>query len=319
MPRINAYVLAADPAWLEESVRSYYELAHRIVVSYDKSGRSWTGTPLPVDDCLARLKSVDPHGKLDFRPDDYARAGRHPMENDTYQRRQALRQASDGADWVIQLDTDEVVANPGKFRESLLEADAGDYDAFAYPARWLYQRISASLFLEGSSRLWRRLASYPGPVAVRPGVELCHARQGGTKLYVAGFCDGSLPLYFLPPVPVRKVISVDDAILHFGWIRSDNEMAAKLTSWGHARDRDWSQALRRWRRAARHPLLTAALTPLRSDHMERVRISRIPGYRHQGSQCTAMRLSFRRAIDSGPACWRRRWTACLARPCLPPR
>jgi hypothetical protein len=278
MPRINAYVLAAYPAWLEESVQSYYELVHRIVVSYDKSGLSWTGLPLPIDDCLTRLKSLDVHGKLDFRPGDYARTGRHPMENDTYQRQRALQQASDGADWVIQLDTDEVVANLGLFRESLMEADAGEYDALAYPARWLYQRISADFFLEGSSRLWRRLASYPGPVAVRAGVGLRHGRQGGTKLYAVGFSHEDLPLYFLPPAPVRKVISFNDAILHFGWIRSDDEMAAKLTSWGHAHDRDWSGPLRRWRRAARHPLLTAALTPLQPEHRERVRISQIPGW-----------------------------------------
>jgi hypothetical protein len=280
MPRINAYVLAADPAWLEESIQSYYELVHRVVVSYDKSGRSWTGKPLPIDDCLARLKSIDPHGKLDFRPGDYARTEHSPMENDTYQRQQALQQASDGADWVIQLDTDEVVANFRVFRESLMEADAGGYDAMVYPARWLYQRISPGYFLEQSSRLWRRRASYPGPVAVRPGVELRHARQGGTNLYAVGFSHEHLPLYFLPPVPVRKLIPFNDAILHFSWIRSDDEMAAKLISWGHARDRDWSRPLRRWRRAARHPLLTAALTPLQPDYRERVRISRLSGW-HQ--------------------------------------
>ena len=279
MPRINAYVLAAEPAWLEESVQSYYELVRRIVVSYDKSGRSWTGNPLPIDDCLERLKSLDLQGKFDFQPGDYARTGHPPMENETYQRQQALQQASDGADWVIQLDTDEVVPNLGVLRESLIEADAGDYDTLVYPARWLYQRISTSLFLEGSSRLWRRLASYPGPVAVRAGVELRHARQGGTNLYLVGFSQGDLSLYYLPPVPVRKVISFNDAILHFGWIRSDDEMELKMTSWGHAHDRDWSRHLSRWRRAARHPLLTAALTPLQQDHWERVRISWMPGQR----------------------------------------
>jgi glycosyltransferase involved in cell wall biosynthesis len=282
-PRINAYVLAADPAWIEESVRSYYELVHRIVVSYDKSGRSWTGTPLPIDVCLARLKSLDPRGKLDFQPGDYARTGHHPLENETCQRQQALQQASDGADWVIQLDSDEVVTSPGVFRESLAQADAGGYDAMVYPARWLYQRISRGYFLEQSSRLWRRRASYPGPVAVRPGVELYHCRQGGTNLYAVGFSHEMLPLYFLPPMPVRKVISFNEAILHFSWIRSDDEMAAKLTSWGHARDgdnrdRDWSRALRRWHRAARHPLLTTVLTPLQSDYRDRVRISRISGW-----------------------------------------
>jgi hypothetical protein len=274
-PRINAYILAADPAWLQESIQSYYDLAARIVVSYDKSGRSWTGKPLPADDCLALLKSVDPHGKLDFQPGDYARTDHTPLENDTYQRQQALQQASDGADWVIQLDTDEVVANVEVFRESLMEAHSGNYDSLVYPARNLYQRVTASLFLERSSRLWRPLASYPGPVAVRPGAALRLCRQGGSNLYVVGYSHQDLRMYHLPPVPVRKVISLNDAILHFSWIRSDEEMATKLTSWSHARDRDWSRPLRRWRWAARHPLLTAALSPLQPDYRECVRISRV--------------------------------------------
>jgi hypothetical protein len=277
-PRLNAYILAADPAWVEKSIQSYYGLVQRIVVSYDKSGRSWTGKPLPVDDCLARLASVDSHGKLDWRPGDYARSGHDPLENETYQRQHALQQASDGADWVIQLDTDEVISNPDLFNESLMAADAGGYDALVYPARNLYQRTNAGLFLEHSSRLWRCLASYPGPVAVRSGVELHLCRQGGTNLYVVGFADGTLPLYFMPPVPVRRVISFNDAILHFSWIRSDDEMALKVTTFGHAHNFDWSSRLRRWRRAGRHPLLTAAMTPLKADKRDRLRISRIPGW-----------------------------------------
>ncbi len=43
--RLNAYVLAADPAWIEESVASYYDLVQRILVSFDDSGTSWTGHP----------------------------------------------------------------------------------------------------------------------------------------------------------------------------------------------------------------------------------------------------------------------------------
>ena len=51
--RINAYVLLADPAWLELSVRSYYPIVERIYASYDLNRKSWSGDPIPVDDCLA--------------------------------------------------------------------------------------------------------------------------------------------------------------------------------------------------------------------------------------------------------------------------
>ena len=55
----NAYILAADPAWIEASVRSYYDRVERIVVSYDEDGLGWTGVPLDIEQCLRRLRAMD--------------------------------------------------------------------------------------------------------------------------------------------------------------------------------------------------------------------------------------------------------------------
>ncbi len=41
---------------------------------------------MPVDECLDRLRAIDPEGKLDFRPGDFARLDHSPTENDTHQR-----------------------------------------------------------------------------------------------------------------------------------------------------------------------------------------------------------------------------------------
>ena len=54
----NAYVLAADPAWIEESVASYYDFVKRIFVSFDETGTSWTGHPLDPTEAVNRLKAV---------------------------------------------------------------------------------------------------------------------------------------------------------------------------------------------------------------------------------------------------------------------
>src|SRR4051794_34106735 len=107
--RIHAYVLAGDPAWISESVLSYYPLVDRIVVSYDAKGRSWAGHRLLVDDSLRSLKSVDVSGKMVFLPGNHTDPERFSLEMETEQRQGALDAASEGADWVLQLDTDEIL------------------------------------------------------------------------------------------------------------------------------------------------------------------------------------------------------------------
>ena len=47
--RVNAYVLAADPAWLTSSVWSYYNLGDQIVVSFDESNTSLQIDSRPQD------------------------------------------------------------------------------------------------------------------------------------------------------------------------------------------------------------------------------------------------------------------------------
>ena len=167
--KINAYILAADPAWIEGSVLAYYPLVDRIVVSYDENGFSWTGAPLDIDQCLRRLRAIDQAGKLDFQPGHYARREffTRPLENDTYQRQCALDQAGTDADWVLQLDTDEIIGDASVFADGLLEADRLGRDALNYPMLWLYCQASEERYHGWCDPGWRRTRGYAGAVAVR--------------------------------------------------------------------------------------------------------------------------------------------------------
>ena len=62
--RLNAYLLAADPTWIEAGIGSYYDAVAQIVVSYDRNHRGFTGRPVPVDECLARMRAIDRDGNL---------------------------------------------------------------------------------------------------------------------------------------------------------------------------------------------------------------------------------------------------------------
>jgi hypothetical protein len=260
---INAYVLAADPSFLAASVRSYYELVERIVISYDEDGLSWSGEPTAVDECLAELQTIDHDGKLDLRPDKYSCPERAPIECETAQRQAALAVAGENANWVLQLDSDEVVPEPSIFLEMVRRADSARADALHYPSRWLYTRTRDGRYLERCTRWWRAAAGYPGPLAVRPGTVLRVARQCDGDLFRVDFRARNTDPWHDAATPVHATVPVSAGVLHFSWVRSHEELAAKAAVSGHRDHLDWAASIRRWRRRQRHPIIATALTPLR--------------------------------------------------------
>jgi hypothetical protein len=235
--RLAAYVLAADPAWIERSLRSYYEVVDEIVVSYDRDGRSWTGTPIPVDDCVRRLQALDRDGKLRLAPGDFAGHGGSPMERDTAQRRVALAEAGRNADWVLQLDTDEVLPEPAALLDALRLAEELGLHAVEWPMRVLFRTLSGGRFLEVCARDGADRFEYPGPVAVRPGVVLTDARraEGSFLRPVVHGDDRSLQVARDPePGEVRRhLVEPQQAILHYSWAGSSSRVRRKVGSWGH--------------------------------------------------------------------------------------
>ena len=279
--KINAYILTADPAHLESSISSYYDIVDKLVVSYDESHTSFTGKPLDkVEQCLQRLRVLDVKEKMVFMPGHYARLDHTPMDNETHQRRCALEEARQGADWILQFDTDEILPDSAEFLSCLNEAATKDYSALNYPSRWLYKELSDGRYLEQCSRFWRLISSYPGPLAIRNDVNLRLARQGDLP-YEASFHVDIRPKSTDPwrsaAVEVHRVIRPEQAVIHYSMVRDEEDLRQKTQSWSHAKDRDWSPEIRDWMWSGRHPYRTMLRTPLirNSSTRKRLRISRI--------------------------------------------
>jgi hypothetical protein len=172
---LAAYVLAADPTWIRTSVLAYYPHVSRIVVSYDRRGRGWSGEPVPARRCVAALKSIDRERKLRFAPGDFAGTHEDLMAAETAQRQEALDIAAEGADWVLQIDTDEVLPDAGAL-VAALAATPEPFVSVSWPMRVLYRRLGRGRFLEVAAEDGSLHAEYPGPVAIRSGTRLDHAR-----------------------------------------------------------------------------------------------------------------------------------------------
>lgn len=261
--RLNAYVLVADPAYLAASVQSYYPAVERIVVSYDQNHLSWSGEPIPVEECLAELRCIDTDQKLDLRPGRFSHPELPPKDCETRQRQEALEAASEGADWILQLDSDEVVPDLHALVDMIHRAEAASVAGLDFPSRWIYSGTSGRRVLEASSRFWRPAAGYPGPLAVRSDTTLRHARQCDGALFRADFRSRNTDPWRHRDTPVHATVPVNAGALHFSWVRRPDEMLMKAKVSGHRDGTDWIKEIAHWRFRQRHPALAVATTPLR--------------------------------------------------------
>lgn len=276
MTRIHAYVLVADPSFLAKSIGAYYRYVDKIVLSFDRTATSWTGTPLPVRQCLDIIATIDHEGKCVHAPGDFARLDHSPFDNETYQRQVALDLASEGADWVVQLDTDEVMLSSPAFFASLAEAGEHGFAGLHYPALWLYTRAAPGRYLERTSRWWRRTASYPGPLAVRAGTRLHHARQAEVDLYRVDVRRRNTDPWQPADAVVHRAISPSESVAHFSWVRDAAAIRRKLGWSGHVEELKPPAAYRKWVWRTRHPYLCALGTPARRGDDGWYRVTRIP-------------------------------------------
>ncbi|MEK0445242.1 MAG: hypothetical protein RLZZ399_563 [Verrucomicrobiota bacterium] len=243
MLKVNAYILAADPTWIELSVNAYYPLIQRLVVSYDSRAIGYTGKPIAVEECLRKLRALDSERKIIWAPGCFYQAGSDPMLNETAQRNSALPLASEGVDWVLQLDTDEWLPHPEVFLDAIARADAMGLQGVEWPMRVLFRKLSDGAFLEVCSPKGGDHFEYIAPVAVRAGTRVIQGRRAPVRFLRAVVHGDQSSQQLAEPAREGEVrcecLNPESAIVHNSWARSPGEMRRKLASWSHSCLRAW--------------------------------------------------------------------------------
>lgn len=252
--QLKAYILAADPTFIEKSVLSYYELVEEIVVSYDEQSLGWTGALIPVNECLTRLKTIDYANKMRFCAGNFARSGYSPMQNDVNQRQTALAELGSDTDWILQLDTDEVLPNPSALLEVLEFATKQNIAAVEWPMRIMFRELSNNRFLEISGREGQSHFEYPGPIAIRPNQKLYDARRAKIPFIRPVVKGDNSSLQIARPTEENEIrvelAKASDAIIHYSWAGSPARVKKKIASWGHNQGwQSWLFYYTRWKPA----------------------------------------------------------------------
>lgn len=276
---IAAYICLGDPAWIEASVQSYYPYVTKIIATYDRDGLSWTGPKIDIDVCIERLKAIDVENKVEFFADNFSVPSNYdnPILNDTLQRQIGVDLASQYGDWVVQLDTDEIIANWKVFATQMEFANANNFDAVYFPSIYVYQLISRTIALESCRRFGGRQAGYPGPLCIRANSELYLSRRSrGRTLHVA--CQGSFNTVIEDHATVSSTtVSESDCVIHITKGRTPASMEQKFLTWGHSKDRDYSLDLKYWKFVRKYPWIFLFISHMiRGHNLDKLRLFRIP-------------------------------------------
>lgn len=234
--KLAAYLLAADPTWIEKSVRAYYDQVEEILVSYDEAGIGWSGSPIECEESIARLRAIDVAGKMRFVGGNFHTQPSAPA-GEVHQRQVALDGLPATVDWVLQIDTDEVLPDTDALIAALHHADERGLGAVEWPMRVLFRRLNDREYLVVTGKTGQGNFEYPGPIAVRPGTVLRDARRAEVPFLrpvVAGD-DDSLQLTRDAAVGEDRSFTIDEsqAILHNSWGRSPAVVRRKVRAWGH--------------------------------------------------------------------------------------
>ena len=234
--RLGAYVLAADPTWLRSSIAAYYDDLDALLISASATNRGWTGRPIRASECVRLAQSLDERGIVQVSPGNWQRRDR-PLAMETVQRQAAVDELSAQVDWVLQIDSDEILPDLPALHRAIDEADRLGIDAVEWPMRVLFRRLRDGRYLQVVTADGAPHVEFPGPIAVRAGTRLTEARRAaGSFLRPHADVHSSSLQLRRPPEPgeVRvPMLSADVAILHNSWARRPAEMRAKVASWGH--------------------------------------------------------------------------------------
>lgn len=256
--RLGAYVLAADPTWVRSSLARYYDHLDVLVVSAPVDGRGWTGAPVASEQVLAEVRALDTRGIVREVRGSWVDVA-DPLAGDTRQRAEALAAVGEDVDWVLQIDTDEVLPDPHALAAVLRVAQDEGLDVVEWPMRVLYRRVGHD-FLQVTAADGTPFHEYPGPVAVRPGATLVNCRKSDQKFLrpVVRGDSASVQVHREPEEgEVRRVLlDPDQAIWHNSWARPPRSVRRKIASWGH--HEGWRSRLYYWLYWLPAPLLWRA-------------------------------------------------------------
>lgn len=197
--------VAYDWEFLQYSLPEIYDHVEAICLSVDKDCKSWNGNNFSFDQVGFEnlVQAIDKSGKIKILRDSFYNPARTPIENECFQRHR-MAEALGKADWIIQIDTDEIMINPEMFI-----AELEKYNDYKRPVN--IHGIWLNLIKQTTSGFIYSVLKTPPLATNQPK-------------YDYGRTNGHFNIY------------TNSFIGHITWARPEEEVKYKLQNWGHSHE-----------------------------------------------------------------------------------
>ncbi len=206
--------ISYDWLYALDAIESYYAIADEIILGIDKESLTWAGNKVVIPpEFFACIEGLDKDKKIKIISD-YFCTELNPMDNDIRERTILANSCKEG-NWVVQIDSDEVIQNQEEFRDQILSA----------PKDCQVRMTWKTLF--------KRLPE--GDLYISPHTETTTVASMDRHSFVSA------------RVTNQKAFTIKGFLLHNSWGRTELELYTKLTNWGHAFDFPVNQYFEFWK------------------------------------------------------------------------
>jgi hypothetical protein len=197
--------VAYDWEFLKHSLPAIYNHVDSICLSVDANCKSWNGNPFHVDNGGLKnfVDSIDRDKKIKILQESFYSSDRTPINNECYQRKR-MAEVLGEADWIIQIDTDEILMNPKDFINELKK-----YKTYKRPVN--IHGVWINLIKQTETGFIYSVLKTPPLATNRPD-------------YNYGRTNGHFNIY------------TNSFIAHITWARPEEEVRYKLQNWGHSHE-----------------------------------------------------------------------------------
>lgn len=209
--------IAYDFRFATSAIKSYYHIADEIILGVDQDFLSWSKIPYPsIDKQIGLfLECHDPEKKINVIYGDF-HSYPTPLENDTAERTQLSLYCRNWDNWVVQIDSDEILMNPDVFKAWIERVKPNGLCIYARLINVFKVFGPRDALVVDPPTEW-------AAVATRLHGEYERCRQ--TK---------------------QDCVMSPLNLLHYSWGRRPEELLQKLQNWGHSDNRDWQEYLDFW-------------------------------------------------------------------------
>ena len=213
-----------DYRWLDLCLQNITKVSNEVIISM--CDHYWNGDPENQELLEKSIEVIKKYPTVKFATFKWE-PGHNTFYWENITRILSTLEVSDENDWILYLDTDEIV-DPDKFLDWVDSKQYEQYDSIKLCNYWYFRDMCyrAKTYEDSVVLVRKHVITNGSDTIINPNISVgrqqCHEALNVRKIRSVTGLDGKPMIH------------------HYSWVRTKEEMLKKVSTWGHNEDRNWT-------------------------------------------------------------------------------